>query len=368
MGRALEIDALSARRLMGGMATEDLICERRGAAGFVVLNRPQALNAITPGMVDALEEALIAWANDDTIERVVICGAGERAFCAGGDIRLVHDLGKAGRFDEQRAFYAHEYRVNRMIARYAKPFVALLDGYVMGGGAGVSIHGSHRIASERMVFAMPEVGIGFFPDVGATAFLPRLPDAMGTYLGVTGARITTGDAIALGIAQAHVPSAHFGELKRALEGRGDTDAMIDAFACEPPPAKLLAHRQLIREAFAAGDVATMLQVLGKAVEVGDDFARQTLALLRAKSPTSIAIGLRQLTRSPLTIEEALRLEYRLVSRVCRWPDFYEGIRAVIIDKDQKPTWSPARLEDVDMSRVEAAFAPLPDDLVFAGED
>lgn len=337
----------------------DIICEKRGAAGFVLLNRPQALNALTHGMVQALDAALEAWAQDPAIERVVISGAGGRAFCAGGDIRLMHEVGVAGRFDEQLAFYREEYRLNQRVARYPKPYVALLDGYVMGGGVGVSIHGSHRIAGERLVFAMPEVSIGFFPDVGATFFLPRLPDATGAYLAVTGARIGAGDALELGLATAHVPSARFADLAQALEAPGDTDAIIAAFRAPAPAGTLGPHRALIREAFGPCDVSRLLQTLERAAAQGGVFAADTLALLRAKSPTSVAIGLRQMAEGRgAQIEAALRIEFRIVSRVCRMGDFYEGVRAVIIDKDNQPRWSPARLEDVDPGAIDACFAPL----------
>jgi len=341
------------------MAMGDIICERRGAAGFVLLNRPQALNALNHEMVRGLDAALEAWARDPAIERVVISGVGGRAFCAGGDIRLMHELGVAGRFDEQLDFYREEYRLNQRIARYPKPYVALLDGYVMGGGVGVSIHGSHRIAGEKLVFAMPEVSIGFFPDVGATCFLPRLPDATGAYLAVTGARIGAGDAVELGLATAHVPSARLLDLALALEAPGDTNAIIAAFSAAPPAGALGPHRALIREAFGPCDVSHLLLRLEGAAAQGGAFAAETLALLRAKSPTSVAIGLRQMAEGRgAEIEAALGVEFRIVSRICRMGDFYEGVRAVIIDKDNKPRWSPARLEDVDSSAIDACFAPL----------
>ena len=351
------------------MAEADIICERRGAAGFVLLNRPQALNALNHAMVEGLDAALTRWEQDGAIERVVIAGAGERAFCAGGDIRLMHDLGRAGRHDEQLAFWREEYRLNRRIARYSKPFVALIDGFVMGGGVGVSIHGSHRIAGDRLAFAMPEVSIGFFPDVGATYFLPRLPDAMGIYLAVTGARIGAGDCAALGLATSYTPSERFGELARALEAPGDTDAIIAGFAARPAAGALAAHGELIRAAFGSCEIARLLAVLVAAQAGGSAFAGETLALLRAKSPTSVAIGLRQMALgASLEIEEALRVEFRIVSRLCRMHDFYEGVRAVIIDKDNRPAWMPARLEEVDQGALDACFATLgPDELSFSPE-
>jgi enoyl-CoA hydratase len=351
------------------MAEADIICERRGAAGFVLLNRPQALNALNHAMVEGLDAALTRWEHDPAIERVVIAGAGERAFCAGGDIRLMHDLGRAGRHDEQLSFWRDEYRLNRRIARYGKPFVALMDGFVMGGGVGVSIHGSHRVAGDKLAFAMPEVSIGFFPDVGATYFLPRLPDAMGAYLAVTGARVGAGDGVALGLATSYTPSSRFGALAQGLEARGDTAAIIAGFAETPPAGKLLDQRDLIRAAFGPCEIAAMVRELEQAQAGGSAFAGETLALLRAKSPTSVAIGLRQMAvGASLEIEEALRVEFRIVSRICRMADFYEGVRAVIIDKDNRPVWQPARLEDVDPAALDACFASLgPDELHFERE-
>ena len=345
----------------------DIICEKRGAAGFVLLNRPQALNALNHDMVRGLGAALARWAEDPSVERVVISGAGGRAFCAGGDIRLMHELGVSGRHAEQLEFYREEYRLNQRIARYPKPYVALLDGYVMGGGVGVSIHGSHRIAGDGLVFAMPEVSIGFFPDVGATYFLPRLPDGAGAYLGVTGARIGAGDAVELGLATSYVPSVRFADLAKALEASGDTNAIIAGFSAAAPEGKLGPHRDLIREAFGPGGVAHLLLALEDAAAKGSAFAEETLALLKAKSPTSVAIGLRQMAEGrDVDIETCLQIEFRIVSRICRMADFYEGVRAVIIDKDNKPSWNPARLDEVDARSVESCFAPLgADELTFA---
>ncbi len=349
------------------MAERDIIFERRGAAGRVLLNRPKALNALTPGMVRELAAALDEWAGDDAIERVVVRGAGDRAFCAGGDIRLIYDQGKSGDHVGQLAFWREEYQLNRAIARYPKPYVALMDGFVMGGGAGVSIHGSHRIAGDRLGFAMPEVSIGFFPDVGATFFLPRAPGGLGAYLGLTGARIGAGDACRAGIATAYVPSASFDALEEGLEASGDTDAIIAGLARPAPIAALDAHRGVLDECFGAPDAVALLARLDRAAMAGDAFAGETAATLRAKSPTSVAIGLRQMrVGSGLTIEEALRVEFRIVSRICRMADFYEGIRAAIIDRSQPPRWNPSTIAAIDPATIDACFAPLgADELTFA---
>src|SRR5882724_4960062 len=208
----------------------DILFERRGAAGLVTLNRPKALNAVTHAMVRALSRQLDAWANDGAVTRVIVTAAGERAFSAGGDIRALYDLGRAGRQQEALGFFREEYTLNTAIKRYRKPYVALIDGIVMGGGFGISVHGSHRVAGDRFQFAMPEVGIGFFPDVGATWFLPRLKGEIGTYCALTGERLKTADAVAAGIATHHVRSDRFADLTDALCGNVSVDATLAAFA------------------------------------------------------------------------------------------------------------------------------------------
>src|SRR4051812_18194575 len=208
----------------------EILFERRGAAGIVTLNRPKALNAVTHDMVRALARQLEAWANDPAVTRVVITAAGERAFSAGGDIRALYELGRAGRQAEALTFWRDEYPLNIAIKRYPKPYVALIDGIVMGGGVGVSVNGSHRVAGDKFQFAMPEVGIGFFPDVGATWFLPRMPGELGTWVGLTGDRLKTTDAVAVGIATHHVRSERFADLTDALCGNVSVDAVLGAFA------------------------------------------------------------------------------------------------------------------------------------------
>src|ERR1700736_5342270 len=217
------------------MNADDILFERRGAAGLVTLNRPQALNAVTHGMVTALAARLADWASDPAVTRVVIRAAGERAFSAGGDIRALYELGRAGRQADMLPFWRDEYRLNHLIKHYPKPYVALIGGIVMGGGVGISLHGSHRVAGEKFQFAMPEVGIGFFPDVGATWFLPRLPGEIGTYCALTGERLNAADGIATGIATNRVDSARFGDLADALCSAVPVDAMLAAFSRPPSP-------------------------------------------------------------------------------------------------------------------------------------
>jgi len=337
----------------------DIICEVRGSAGFVVLNRPKALNALNLEMVRALAEALDAWEDDPAVTRVVVTGAGEKAFCAGGDIRTLHDLGKAGRHDEMLAFWREEYVLNARIQGYSKPYVALVDGIVMGGGVGLSLHGSHRVAGERWLFAMPEVGIGFFPDVGATYALPRLPDRVGTYLALTGDRVGQADALALGLATHAVPSGAMAQLADALTGPEPVDAAIARFAVETGPGKIWNERQAIAQCFGAATLPDVVARLTAAAEAGNVFAGKALATIRAKSPTSVAIAFEQMRRgASLGFGEAMQLEFRIVSRIPKGHDFYEGVRAVVIDKDQSPTWRPAALEELDPEAVAAYFAPL----------
>ncbi|MGH6793850.1 MAG: enoyl-CoA hydratase/isomerase family protein, partial [Methylocella sp.] len=282
-----------------------------------------------------------------------------KAFCAGGDIRILYDLGKAGRSAEQLSFWREEYRLNRRIKLYPKPYVALADGIVMGGGAGISVHGSHVIAGENFTFAMPETRIGFFPDVGATFFLPRLPGNAGIYLALTGAGMTCGDALAFGIVFDHVPSARHAGLAQRLAGGEDIAAAIAAEKAPPPASTLHLQSQSIERCFSGPTLPSILANLDDASRSGSDFARSAAHAICSKSPSSLAIALRQMQiGAKLDIGEALRTEFRIVSRIARGHDFYEGVRAVIIDKDNRPLWNPAGIESVEPAGIEAYFAPL----------
>lgn len=337
----------------------EIICEIRGAAGVVILNRPKALNALSHGMVRELARALAAWEHDPKVTRIVLMAAGEKAFCAGGDIRALHDLGRAGKFQEMLAFWAEEYVLNAHIQRYPKPYISLIDGIVMGGGVGVSLHGRYRVAGERYLFAMPEVGIGFFPDVGATYALPRLPGSAGIYLALTGDRVGAADALALGLATHAVPSARMAELADALTRRGAVDDILAEFTHDPGSEQLAANRATIAECFGAPDLAAIRDRLALKAREGDGFAAKTLQTLAVKSPTSVAITFEQMRRgATLDFAEAMRTEYRIVSRVARSKEFYEGVRAVVIDKDHAPRWQPASLDAVDPAAIAAYFAPL----------
>ena len=343
--------------------TADILFTRRGAAGIVTLNRPAALNAITHEMVRALARQLDAWAGDGAVTRVVVTAAGERAFSAGGDIRALYELGRAGRQDEALTFFREEYTLNTAIKRYPKPYVALIDGIVMGGGFGVSVHGSHRVAGDRFQFAMPEVGIGFFPDVGATWVLPRMPGETGAWCALTGERMKTADSVATGIATHHVRSQRFPDLLDALCGNVPVDALLAAFAEPIGEGPVTARRAAIDTLFAGDRVEDILTALDGA---GDEWARATATAMRTKSPLSLKIALAQVRRGrDWSFEDCMRVEMRIVSRIVHGHDFYEGVRAVIVAKDNAPKWQPAALGEIDDAQIERHFAPIADELRLA---
>jgi enoyl-CoA hydratase len=342
--------------------TADILFERRGAAGLVTINRPKALNAVSHGMVLALRAQLDAWADDPAITRVVITGGGERAFSAGGDIRALYDLGKAGRHAEALQFWADEYPLNTLIKNYRKPYVALIDGIAMGGGIGVSVHGSHRVAGDRCSFAMPEVGIGFFPDVGATWFLPRMPGELGAYCALTGERFNAADGVASGLATHRIPSARFPALLEGLAGTVSVDAVLSAFS-EPAGQGPITHRKSAIDRLFAGDsVEGILAALDReAASEGADaeWAGKTAAIIRTKSPLSLKLALAQVRRGATwDFATCMRAEFRIVSRIIHGHDFYEGVRAVLVDKGNKPRWNPAALSDVSEAEIKRHFAPL----------
>ncbi len=335
-------------------ASDDILFDLRGVMGHVTLNRPKALNALTLDMSLKMDRQLRLWTTDPQVRSVAVTGAGDRAFCAGGDIRALYESGPGGPLT--REFYWHEYRLNRRIHRLAKDYAALIDGIAMGGGVGVSMTGRWRVVSEKALFAMPETGIGLFPDVGGTYFLSRLPGELGLYLGLTGARLKAADLVYAGLATHFVPSTKQAALLEALESE-PAPVALGRFTEQPAgkPA-LAAHRAVIDRCFAFDTVEEILDALSRD---GSNFATETRAILLQKSPTSLRVTLRQLREGrTLDFEDCMRLEYRLVQRFMAAHDFFEGVRAVVIDKDNKPRWKPADLAHVRPADVDAYFASL----------
>ena len=351
----------------GSISEAEVICEKQGHAGLIHLNRPKALNALTHDMVKVIAEAMDVWEHDPDITRIVIDAAGEKAFCAGGDIRKVTEQGKNGQKAEAIKFWADEYRLNTRIKTYPKPYIALIDGIVMGGGVGLSLHGHYRVAGERYLFAMPEVSIGLFPDVGATYALPRLQGESGLWLAMTGARLKRAEALALGIATHAVDTSQMPQLKQALIAGDDIEASLKRFRSAEAPLPISDKLNEINTLFAVKDLPSLVATLENAA-AGSTFAADCLAIIRKASPTSLAITFKQMRHGrELSFHDAMILEYRIVSRILDATDFYEGVRAVIIDKDQAPKWSPARIEDLQADRIQAYFKPLGQELVFSAQ-
>ena len=350
------------------MTDDDIQFGREGGIGTVLLNRPQALNAFTLGMYRRFDPALRAWAVDPVIHAVLIEGAGDRAFCAGGDVRAVYEAGKgiSGDSDFTSVFFAEEYRIISFIHHYPKPYIAILDGITMGGGAGVSVNGAYRVATEKTMFAMPETGIGLFPDVGATRFLNLCPGQIGRYLGLTGARLGPADALYCGFATHFVPRHQVPELKAALTGtawdagaeQAQVEAVLARFNTDPGPPPLAEKRTAIDRCFADDSVEAILAALE--AETSDPrWAAEMRASLLTKSPASLRITLRQLILGrDMDLEDALKLEYRMTQHVMAAHDFYEGVRAALVDKDQTPRWRPATLAGFREAASEAYFASL----------
>jgi enoyl-CoA hydratase len=330
---------------------QTVIARRDGRVGRIVLNRPQTLNALDLPMIRACAEALETWRDDPHMHAVVIEGAGDRAFCAGGDVRALRQYELDGEHHKAETFFREEYILNLMIATYAKPYIALIDGICMGGGIGVSVHAPYRIATERAAFAMPETAIGFFPDIGATYFLPRLPGQVGTYLGLTGLRMQGADAVHAGLATHFVPRAELPALSRALADDGP--AALGSHASPLPAFSLAARRAAIDHCFGADSMAENVRRLEA---IGDEWATQTLAALRTVSPSALCWTLEALRRgADLTLPQCQAAELALTRTTMRHPDFAEGVRAMVVDKDRKPRWQPALIEDVDPAVITAMF-------------
>ncbi|MFJ3821139.1 enoyl-CoA hydratase/isomerase family protein [Streptomyces nodosus] len=349
-------------------ATEEpVLLHTAGRAARITLNRPRALNSLNLAMVRRIDEALTAWEHDPAVGTVVIDGAGERGLCAGGDIRAVHDDARDGDGGAAAAFWREEYHLNARIARYPKPYVALMDGIVMGGGVGVSAHGDVRIVTERSRIAMPETGIGFVPDVGGTHLLARAPGELGTHLALTGAQIGAADALLCGLADHHVPSAALPELLADLAELPVQEALT-RHVQPPPPGETAGQREWIDACYGAD---TVEEIVERLLAHGDPDAKEAAGTLLTKSPTSLKVTLAALRRARDlgTLERVLDQEYRVSCATLTSPDLVEGIRAQIIDKDRNPRWSPATLAEVTDADVERFFAPLGDrELGLAGPD
>jgi enoyl-CoA hydratase len=343
------------------MTTEpEIIARKVGQIGRITLNRPKALNALTHGMCLSMIEALNAWRDDDAVRAIVVDGAGEKGFCAGGDILALHNSGKA-KDGAAWLFWRDEYQLNTLIHHYPKPYVALIDGITMGGGVGVSVHGSHRVAGDKTMLAMPETGIGFHPDVGGAYFLSRLPGQIGTWMGLTGARLRAPDTIACGIATHYCPSSQNDALMASLESADlrDEDALeflLEEYSCDPGDSQLALTRGLIDAAFDGDHVEDMVTRISAA---GDSWSDKQAKILSMKSPSALKLTLAAIRAgASLSFENVMRQDLRLSTRCLEGTDFYEGVRAVIIDKDNAPSWSPSNLSDVDDAVIAAAFAPL----------
>jgi enoyl-CoA hydratase len=330
---------------------QTVIARRDRRVGRIVLNRPQALNALDLAMIRACARALTAWRDDPHVHGVVIEGAGDRAFCAGGDIRALRQYELDGEHYKAETFFREEYELNLMIATYPKPYVALIDGICMGGGIGVSVHAPYRVATEHAAFAMPETAIGFFPDIGATFFLPRLPGELGAYLGLTGMRMQGADSVHAGLATHFTPRADLPALSHALAADGP--GALGSHARPLPPFSLAAQRGTIDHCFGADSVA---EIVRRLETTGDAWATKTLATLRTVSPSALCWTLEALRRGAnLTLPQCQAAELALTRTTMRHPDFAEGVRAMVVDKDRKPHWQPSRIAEVDPAVIAAMF-------------
>lgn len=332
-----------------------ILFEKRGALGLITLNRPKALNALTHGMCIGMLKALEEWAGDPGVTTVAIRGAGPRAFCAGGDIRSMAESSAEGS-SAAANFLRDEYRLNAAIGGYPKPYVALTHGVVMGGGAGVSVHGRYRLADADLAFAMPETGIGFVPDIGSSFFLSRCPGGTGAYLALTGTRIGLGDALALGLVTHSVAKADHAELLDHLAAGTDAGVAVAALARSQPASSLATLRSRIDMIFAGSTVEAVLERLDRDQ---DEFAAATARLIRTRAPVSLKLAMELVRRGgALSRNDCLKMEYRVASRRVMDADFREGVRAVLLDKDNAPRWSPATLAAIAEGGIAGYFAPL----------
>ncbi|KQR83197.1 enoyl-CoA hydratase/isomerase family protein [Sphingomonas sp. Leaf343] len=342
--------------------TEDILVTVEGPVAYLRLNRPKAIHALNLSMCEAITAALEDWRADTAIEAIILDHAEGRGFCAGGDIRMLADSG-SGDGSDARAFFATEYRMNHRLFTYVKPIVAFMDGITMGGGVGIALPCRYRVATENTKFAMPETGIGLFPDVGGGWYLSRLPGRVGQYLALTGHRLHGAECLALGLATHYLPADRLEEAKARIAADPQAiDATLDALSIPAPDAPLLAHREAIDRLFAADDLETILAALDAD---GGDWAQAQRATLATKSPQAMKVSLKLVldgAQMP-TFEDEMRQEYAVAVHVVQRPDFAEGVRALIVDKDNAPRWNPATPAEVSDHMIDRIFAPLP-----AGEE
>jgi enoyl-CoA hydratase/carnithine racemase len=350
------------------LLTTDVIFEEisgvDGDVGLITLNRPQALNSLNHQMILAMLAQLKIWATANHIKAVIIQAAPGRAFCAGGDLRLIYNLKQQNEPDITRFFY-DEYHLNKLIYHFPKPYIALLDGITMGGGVGVSIHGAYRIGTDKLTFAMPETGIGFFPDIGGTYFLPRLSGYIGFYIALTGIKLKIAECMALGITQYQIKSEQMPQIIEAIVAHSiqktSLQHLFNDFNLGTTIPELLAQRAMIDEYFSLPTMEAIVQALQKNQ---NEFCQQALTEINKKSPTSLKVTLRALQAGKqLDFDGCMQQEYRLTSRFLQSHDFMEGIRALIVDKDQKPNWQLASLSEVTNEQINHYFAPLAKELL-----
>ncbi len=341
------------------LPTEDVLIRVEGQVGRLTLCRPHALNALSHEMALQIEAALLDWQTNDAVSMVLIDAQGEKAFCAGGDVAVLYTQGVAGDIESGRQFWRDEYRLNAIIEHYPKPYVAVMDGITMGGGVGISAHGSHRIVTERSVLAMPECSIGLVPDVGGTHLLSQSPEHLGEYFALTGARMDASTALFAGFADYYVPVARLHDLKRALIESGDVRVIDDFNEVPPTNSTLAADAQAINAVFGADTLATVLSDLG---QLEQDWALSAAKKISRSSPIALALtfDLVRAARAEPGIEKALIREYRFVSRAMESCDILEGIRAALIDKDRNPSWKHGSIAQVSHVLIDQLKDPAPD--------
>lgn len=342
----------------------DILFNRRGHLGLITLNRPKALNALNIGMVREMRQKLMEWESDDEIHAVVVMGSGDRAFCAGGDVVSIYKSGQAWKENgcqgeaEWRDFFHDEYLLNATIFHYSKPYVAILNGIVMGGGVGVSVHGSHRVATENTLFAMPETGLGLIPDVGGGYFMPRLPGNAGMYLALKGDRLKAADCRAFGVCNSYVPVEKISDLLDEMEKQTKLDKdrvsiLLAKFNEDAGEGVIAANRDKIDQYF---DAENLRDIFDRLWANGGEWALDQLKILKRMSPTSMLVTFQQMKRgATMEFNDVMKMEYCIVNEIMKGEDFYEGVRAILLEKDMKPFWMPEKYKEISDEMVEAHF-------------